>query len=82
MNTRMRTIATTAEIAIACSSHSAARCQNGAGASIKRGGRAGGTLILLLRLVARFCLAKEIALSGVVTPRMKALVVDEHVPQM
>ena len=39
MNTRMRTIATTAEIASACSSHSAARCQNGAFDSISRGGR-------------------------------------------
>ena len=72
-------MATTAEIAIACSSHSAARCQNGAAASISRGGRAGGTLILVL---ARFCLANEIALSGVVTSWMKAPDVDEHVPQM
>ena len=75
-------MATTAEIASACSSHSAARCQNGAFASIRRGGRAGGTLIRLLRLVTRFCLANEIALSGVVTPWMKTLVVDERVPQM
>ena len=49
MNTRIRTIATTAEIASACSSHSAARCQNGAFASISRGGRvAGGTLMRAL----------------------------------
>jgi hypothetical protein len=35
-----------------------------------------------MRLLARFCLAKEITLSGVVTPWMKAFVVDERVPRM
>ena len=80
MNTRIRTIATTAEIAIACSSHSAARCQNGAAASIRRGGRAGGTLIR--RASPAFALANEIAPSGVVTAWMKAFVVDEQVPRM
>ena len=46
MNTRIRTIAITAVIANACSNHSAARCQNGAFASMRRGGRVvGGTLM-------------------------------------
>ena len=53
MKIRISTIATTAEIASACSSHSAARCQNGAVDSISRGGRAGGTFTRALE--RRFC---------------------------
>jgi len=36
----------------------------------------------LILMLARFCLANEITLSGVLTRWMKTLVVDERVPQL
>jgi hypothetical protein len=36
----------------------------------------------LILALARFCLANEITLSGVLTGWMKTLVVDERVPHM
>ena len=38
-------MATTADTASTRSTHSAARCQSGAGASIRRGGRTGGRAV-------------------------------------
>ena len=80
MNSKMRTIATTAETARQRKVHSAARCQSGAGARVSFGGRIGGTLSLAL--LRRFCWAIAKAPSGVVTLRMKASRVDEQVPRL
>ena len=58
-------MATTAENARACNSHSAARCHSGARASISRGGLASGTVTRAFD--RRFCRANVMAPSGVVT---------------